>query len=502
MTTHLRRYKQTIVVVSTLAIWQVVSLDVGEQSRVPSPVAILTSIIAARHEYVPHILSTVFSASEGLLWGLLAACFLAALIQLFPILELFYVPSTLLFSIPLIVLVPIIGMTLDPNLTPAVCAALLVYYPVLVLINAGLQNVPRELFSYATSTGTGRLSILLKLRARFALPGFAAGLQVAIPAALLGSMLGEFTGVRWGLGAYLLAIMAQANPAKEWALFFTIATLASVSTWISSQVWKRLGVSVAPISLVTARTRLPNGSLIVGVLLSILLWEGASVWMANPFFVKGPVELWRYTVRYISANGSSVFSALAVTLQWVAIGLIVGLAAGFVFAITIHLLPLLRGPLLGVAFITQAVPIVALIPLCIALFGRGPAATMAITISATFFLCFSAVYQGLEATPDALINFGISAGASHLSILWHFRIPAAIPFLFAAARVTTPRVFLGVTLAEYLATRQGLGALLFEARGTLDFGLMWLIACCAGAVSMLFAGGIAYLEQRALSRYL
>jgi ABC-type nitrate/sulfonate/bicarbonate transport system permease component len=95
----------------------------------------------------------------------------------------------------------------------------------------------------------------------------------------------------------------------------------------------------------------------------------------------------------------------------------------------------------------------------------------------------------------------MSTGATSASILRLVRIPAAIPFLFAAARLTAPRVLLGVTLAEYLATRSGVGAMLFEARGKLDFGLMWAVAVCVGGASMLATEIIAYLERRASSRF-
>lgn len=95
--------------------------------------------------------------------------------------------------------------------------------PVLLLMSVGLQNVPQTLMSYADSTGATRWDILTTLRLHFALPGLAAGLQAAIPVALLGSMLGELTGARWGLGSYLLAIMAQASPPKEVGIFVVTA---------------------------------------------------------------------------------------------------------------------------------------------------------------------------------------------------------------------------------------------------------------------------------------
>ncbi len=52
-------------------------------------------------------------------------------------------------------------------------------------------------------------------------------------------------------------------------------------------------------------------------------------------------------------------------------------------------------------------------------------------------------------------------------------------------RLTAPRALLGVMIAEWLATGRGLGNLLNQSRGYLDFGMIWTVA----AVSVLLSVG-------------
>jgi ABC-type nitrate/sulfonate/bicarbonate transport system permease component len=409
-------------------------------------------------------------------------------------------PCTLLFSIPLIVLVPIIGMTTDPSITPIICSALLVYYPVLLLFMVGLQNVPNAVLNYAESTGAGRVRIFANIRTRYALPGLAAGFQAALPFAFLGSMLGELTGARWGLGAYLLATMAQANPSKEWGIFLTTAVIAGTASWLSGLVWSRAGLADMPVT----SSVLGAGSMsrsVLGITAALFFWELAALRTSDPYFIKGPSDVISYFAHMPHPEASVLFHAAWHTLASGAAGLIAGIATGFILALALHAYSPLRSPLLMLALITQAVPIIALVPLYVALFGRGAGSTLAIATSATFFPCFTSIYQGLQSTPRGMLEFANSAGAATGNILRRISILAATPFVFAAIRLATPRVLLGVTLAEYLSTREGLGAILFEARGALDFRVIWAIALCIGVIAMAFTALVEHLERRSLSRY-
>lgn len=427
-------------------------------------------------------------------------CIIATLVVMIPELDFLLGPCTLLFGIPLIVLVPIIGMTTDPSWSPVLCAALLAYFPVLILFVVGLRNVPLSVMSFAASAGAAPLKLFSKVRLRYALPGLAAGFYTVIPLAFLGSMLGELTGARWGLGAYLIAIMAQANPTKEWGIFLVSAAITAGASWLCTLLMNALGLTKAPITA-GIKNFGSKQRLLLGVIASIFIWEVAARWVSNPYFVKTPTQILTYSLQLSSPEVRSLFQAAGYTFVWSLAGLTVGVITGFLCALLLDIFTVFRPVLLSVVLVTQAVPIIALVPMYVSIFGRGAAATLAITTSAIFFPCFASIYEGLQHTPGAMVDFAQSTGASVVSVLSRVRIPAATPFIFAAVRLAAPRVLLGVTLAEYLATRRGLGAVLFDARGTLNFNVIWAIALLTGGASLVFTELVEYFERKSFSKY-
>ena len=137
-----------------------------------------------------------------------------------------------------------------------------------------------------------------------------------------------------------------------------------------------------------------------------------------------------------------------------------------------------------VALVTQTMPLVALTPLLVLLFGRGVAVTIAITVSVTFFPAFVTIAQGLALVPRAAFDLARAYGASGWRELRLVALPASVPWLAAAARLAVPRALLGVMIAEWLATGRGLGNLLNQSRGYLDYGMIWTVALVSVLVSV------------------
>ena len=80
-------------------------------------------------------------------------------------------------------------------------------------------------------------------------------------------------------------------------------------------------------------------------------------------------------------------------------------------------------------------------------------------------------------------------------------IPASLPYLFAATRLTVPRALLGVMIAEWLATGKGLGNLLNQSRGYLDYGMIWSVAAVSVLVSVILYQIVVFAERRVLHRF-
>jgi ABC-type nitrate/sulfonate/bicarbonate transport system permease component len=92
-------------------------------------------------------------------------------------------------------------------------------------------------------------------------------------------------------------------------------------------------------------------------------------------------------------------------------------------------------------------------------------------------------------------------GAQRWRQLQLVALPWSLPYLCAAARLAAPRAFLGVMIAEWLATGTGIGNLLNVSRGVLDFGMIWTVAVVAIAIAVLLNGLVVALERYVLHRY-
>jgi ABC-type nitrate/sulfonate/bicarbonate transport system permease component len=125
---------------------------------------------------------------------------------------------------------------------------------------------------------------------------------------------------------------------------------------------------------------------------------------------------------------------------------------------------------------------------------------MWITISVTFFPSFVTIAQGIMLVPRAALEVPRAYGASRLQELWLVAIPASLPYLFAATRLAVPRALLGVMIAEWLATGTGLGNLLNQSRGYLDYGMIWTVAMVSVLVAVGFYQVVVLVERWSLSR--
>jgi ABC-type nitrate/sulfonate/bicarbonate transport system permease component len=145
-------------------------------------------------------------------------------------------------------------------------------------------------------------------------------------------------------------------------------------------------------------------------------------------------------------------------------------------------------------------PLVALTPLLVLMFGRGTSLTLWVTISVTFFPAFVTLAQGIALVPRSAQDLPRAYGASAWQEMRMVTIPASLPYLFAATRLTVPRALLGVMIAEWLATGRGLGNLLNQSRGYLDFGMIWTVAFVSVLLSVVLYQLVVVMERRVLRR--
>ena len=215
---------------------------------------------------------------------------------------------------------------------------------------------------------------------------------------------------------------------------------------------------------------------------------------------KTPLDVVHYVTLGPSAPAvrARLLEALAQTLPLTLGGMALGLFFAFGLAVSSRLMPRFTQAFLPVALVTQSMPLVALTPLLVLLLGRGVAVTLWITISVTFFPAYVLLAQGLAQVPQAILELPRAYGARAWAELRLVAIRAALPWLFAAMRLAVPRALLGVMIAEWLATGKGLGNLLNQSRGQLDFTMIWTVALVSVLISVGLYQVVLALERRVL----
>jgi len=512
-----RVLRATVPVLVLLAVWEVVGrFELVANGALPAPSAIAAQWWTDRADYPEHIRATLTNAAIGFVGGTIVGVLLALAFSLVPVLErMFRGVLVTVFCLPLIVVAPVLAVAFTNPVPSRVLAGLAVVFPMLVSTLVGLQNASASGRQVVHAAGGGRLASLLYVRLPSARPGIAAGLQIAAPAALLGALLGEFLGGRWGLGIYLLGSMSRGIPERIWAIGMT-ATLISaaayglfglVGAWAAranAQVGSDSGPTPEALGAVKGPLVKRVGMALLSIAIVLVAWQAFIViFDLPPTFARGPVETFEFlfTAPKASANREVILDAMAQTVPLALLGLAVGLLAALVMAVVATLRPGVARGLMPICLLLQSMPLVALTPVVVIVLGRDLVTVLAICASVTFFPAFVTISQGLASAPPATLTLMRSVDASTFTTLWRVRLPTAVPHLLAAASLAAPRCILGVMIAEYLAVGGGLGFLLAESRGKLSFGMMWAIAAIVVALSVAIYRLVAVAEHWAIRRF-
>ncbi|MGL4280046.1 MAG: ABC transporter permease [Albidovulum sp.] len=497
-------------------LWEVVGqLKLVAGGALPSLSAILLQLWADRADYPGHIWATVSASGLGFLIGNALAIVAGVLFVLFPtLLRLTRGVNIAIFALPPIAISPILVLTLSGMAPRVTLAALGVYFVTMTATVVGLSQYDTRSADVVRAYGGKNWQVMKLVRLRGAIPDILSGLRIAAPNAVLGAILAEFGGGgRWGLGTYLLGSLGRGDPARLWGIGLTATVIAGLSYLVFAVISARTLGSTRSVTLNTAipdaghdgnQPLAAKAAILAGTLLMpfLLWWAFVKLTGVPEMIARTPLGV----IDYLFFTDSSAMAraklgaALAQTLPITVIGMLAGLTFAFLLAISSRMMPGFIKAFMPVALVTQTMPLVALTPLLVLMLGRGYSVTLWITISVTFFPAFVLLVQGIQRVPQSVLDLPRAYGASAWKELRMVSIPAALPYLFAATRLTVPRALLGVMIAEWLATGTGLGNLLNQSRGYLDYGMIWTVAAVSVLLSVACYYAVLLVERRTLTR--
>ncbi|HYB24443.1 MAG TPA: ABC transporter permease subunit [Solirubrobacteraceae bacterium] len=148
------------------------------------------------------------------------------------------------------------------------------------------------------------------------------------------------------------------------------------------------------------------------------------------------------------SNWRPVWRNFTVTAEQVLLGLALALACGFVLAVAIHLLPLLRRAVYPLAVGSQAVPIPVIgVPLVL-WWGFGIFPKLVVIALICFFPVVVATVDGLAAVDPEQPKLLRTLDASRWQAFRFAELPAALPAALSGARIALAVGVIGAFIAE------------------------------------------------------
>lgn len=215
-----------------LGAWELLILLGGYQPFIlPRPTAVWVQfgVVLQDGRLLTHALYTISEVIPGLLIGSGVAIPLGYLIAKSPLADRLLSPYLIASqAVPVIAIAPLITIWVSSTYWARVLVSVLVvFFPVLVNIVAGLRSVPSEMYELLNALRASKWQIFLKLEWPAALPVILAGLKVGATLSVIGALVGEFVQPKsQGLGFLLVSARYQFKTDLVFVVLITLGAIA------------------------------------------------------------------------------------------------------------------------------------------------------------------------------------------------------------------------------------------------------------------------------------
>jgi sulfonate transport system permease protein len=237
---------------------------------------------------------------------------------------------------------------------------------------------------------------------------------------------------------------------------------------------------------------------VLGPLAVLGLWQlvcsagvFTSVEVASPVAVlDAGRELW--------AQGA-LQSNLLISLQRVAEGLFLGVAAGVLLAVGCGLFWVGEDLLDPVIQAARAVPILGLVPLVIIWFGVGETPKVFLIALGCTFPVYINTYAGIRGVDMKLVEVGQTFGLNRRGLVRRVILPGALPGFLVGLRFALVGSWIIDVVAEEINAQSGLGYLINQAQTTDRTDIMFLCLAIYAILGLLADALVRVLERTLLA---
>lgn len=195
------------------------------------------------------------------------------------------------------------------------------------------------------------------------------------------------------------------------------------------------------------------------------------------------------------SRGDLVLEHLWPTLYETVLGFLISVAGGILVAVLITYSRIVRNGFYPIIVVSQIVPKVSVAPLFVIWFGMGTPSRLLLAFLVAFFPMVINAAHGFQSVDEDFLRMARAYMGGRWQIFSKIRVPHALPHIFSGMKISITLAVIGVIVAEFVASQQGIGYLIVFANGLLDTPLMMAAITALSVMGLALYGIIAAVER-------
>ena len=241
-----------------------------------------------------------------------------------------------------------------------------------------------------------------------------------------------------------------------------------------------------------------------------VLWDPPlKIWFATDTNLPHTWDIWAAMIAPLNSGtdetlgGYLVLQALY-TWREAFIGFVLGGLLGVGLAVAFIQSGLVERTLSPYVIASQTIPIVALAPMIVFFVGHNITSVVIIATYLSFFPVTISMLRGLRSPDPRALELMRSYAAGRRAVLWKLRLPASLPYLFTALKITATASIVGAIVGEGPGgIRYGLGRaiLFFSQQYSIAPEKLWAAIFVTAVLGIVSYSVVRMVELRALRRW-
>jgi NitT/TauT family transport system permease protein len=233
----------------------------------------------------------------------------------------------------------------------------------------------------------------------------------------------------------------------------------------------------------------------LGAVSLVAIWQFLLPWLGVPKFIM-PTP-WQ-VVQRIAADPWLLWENLLPTLVESILGFAIGNLAAILLAIVFVYSRRIERAYFPVVLFLNTIPVLALAPIIVLIFGIGILPKIIIASIICFFPTLVNMTRGLDAVSASERELMHVLSASPAEIFWKLRVPRSLPFLFASLRISSTTAVVGAIVGEWIGANKGLGAVIIQSTFNYRSDLLYAAIILSSSLAVAIFLVVATVEWRVI----